>query len=82
MFFVVVREIEGLRTEQAVFADLAEATECFEEASYAVRNAPGEDSGDDPTIVTAAWLYAADTADRDAALKMASGGHAVLLEKE
>jgi hypothetical protein len=60
---------------------LASATECYDEAAYVVRNAPGEDPGDDPTIVTAALLYAAPTSDPDTASAMTEDGRAVLLER-
>jgi hypothetical protein len=60
MLFVVVREVEGLQDELAVFVSLDEATECYEEAAYVVRNAPGESATDDLTVVTAAALFAVE----------------------
>ena len=82
MLFLVFREVEGSRSEWAIFTDLDGATECYDEAAYVVRNAPGEGPEDDPTIVTAASLYAAYTADPETALEMVSGGRAVLMESE
>jgi hypothetical protein len=80
--FVVVREVEGLRVEYAIFADLSEATQCYDEAVYVVRNAPGEGASDDLTIVTASALYAADTTDPELATAMAADGSVILLESE
>lgn len=82
MLFVVIRQVEGLRTESAVFTDLCKATECCEDAAYVVRNAPGEGATDDLTIVTAACLYVAETSSHDLAKAMAADGRAFLMESE
>lgn len=82
MLYVVVREVESLRFESAVFTSLEEATECYEEAAYVVRNAPGEGAADDLTIVTAAALFAADTADPELAKAMTLDGRAFTMESE
>ncbi len=82
MLYVGVREIEGSRFERAIFADLGDATEVYEEAAYVVRNAPGEGATDNLTIVTQAFLYAADATAPDLAKSMSEDGHAILLESE
>jgi hypothetical protein len=66
----------------AVFPGLEDATECYNEAAYVVRNAPGEGATDDLTIVTAAALFVADTSDHDLAKAMAADGRAFLMEQE
>jgi hypothetical protein len=92
--FVVMRTIGDDLTEPkqadlykepwtvAVFSDLEEATKCYEENAYVVRNAPGEGSGDDMTIVTSCALYAIDTLDRGLAVTMIHEGQGLLLEGE
>ncbi|WP_428487737.1 hypothetical protein [Rhodopila sp.] len=82
MLFVVVREVEGLRNEFAVFANFEAATECYEDAAYVVRNAPGEGVADDLTIITACVLYAADTLDPDLAEALAARDEAIMIESE
>ena len=82
MLYVLGKEIESERFEWTVFEDRARATECFDEAAYVVRNAPGDGPGDDPIIVTAAFLYAADTSVRSAAETMARSGRATLIAQE
>ncbi len=82
MLFVVMLQVEGLHTQSAVFTDLAEATEYYQQAAYVVRNAPGEGATDDFTIVTAAALFAADAEVSDAAKAMAEGGRAFMMELE
>jgi hypothetical protein len=95
--FVVIRAIgddlsQLLQAEQAysrkrpwtvmVFENLEEATECFEDNAYTVRNAPEEGPNNDPTIVTGCALYAVNTSDHDTAAALAQRGHGVLLESE
>jgi hypothetical protein len=82
MLFVVMRQVEGLHAQSAVFTDLAKATECYEEAAYVVRNAPGEGATDDPTIVTSAALFAVDTESPEVAKAMAADGSAFMMESE
>jgi hypothetical protein len=82
MLYVVSREVEGSRIERVVFSDLETAAAWYEEAAYVVRNAPGEDPGDDPTIVTAAFLHVAQTLDPETAKVMAEDGRAELLQTE
>ena len=66
----------------ATFTSLGNATACYEEAAYVVRNAPGEGATDDLTIVTAAALFVADTSDPDLAKTLAADGRAFLMEQE
>jgi hypothetical protein len=82
MLFVVIRQVEGVRTESIVLTDLSAATEHYEGAAYVVRNAPGEGATDDLTIITAAALFAADTTDPDLAKAMATDSRAFLMESE
>lgn len=82
MLFVVTRQVEGLHNQSAVFSDLGEATECYEEAAYVVRNAPGEGATDDLTIVAAAALFVAETSDHNLAKAMAADGRAFMMESE
>ncbi len=82
MLFVVIREVEGIRTESLTLTDLDEAAECYEEAAYVVRNAPGEGATDDLTIITAAALFVSETLDHDLAKAMAADGRAFMMESE
>jgi hypothetical protein len=74
--------MEDSSPELAVFVSLDEAIECYEEAAYFVRNAPGESATDDLTVVTAAALFAVETTNADLAKAMANDGRATLMESE
>jgi hypothetical protein len=77
--FIAVRDTAEYGRQYAFFTSLDEATDCYEDAAYVVRNAPGEGRSDDLTIISGAALYAAETSDRELARAMVDGGNALLL---
>jgi hypothetical protein len=80
VLWVVIREIEQNRSEEAVFQTVDAAQSCYDEATYVSDNGPDDGPGDDPTIVTNSWLYEADTSDADTARAMARDGRAILIK--
>jgi hypothetical protein len=79
MFFVVVREIEGIRRDCHVFDLIEDAQSYYDQAAYVCMEEPDTTPGGDPTIVTNCWLYSADVLEFNTARDAALSGRAKLI---
>jgi len=83
MLYVVIREVENwgetMRRDHRVFLLLDQAKHYYADAEHVCWNGPDDMSGEDPSVVTNCWLWAADTDDPVAAIGMAVSRRATLL---
>ena len=84
VLFVVVREIDDLRSEPTrdwrVFDEYHDAKEYYDAAEHVCWNGPSDNGNiNRPIVVTNCWLYKADTTDIKAAAALALEERATLL---